>query len=141
MTLQALSQHLKLRERLSQAEQTLLSLEDAASPGAQRLTGMPHSPGVKDKVGDLAVEIADMKERIRYLREAVADEEQAVQAFIDAIDNEQLRMSFRLHFMRCCTWGEVALVIGGRNTEYGVKSACYRYLDSQSCNDVPRCDA
>ena len=38
----------------------LQSLRDAACPGAAALTGMPHTPGIKDKVGDLAAEIVDM---------------------------------------------------------------------------------
>ena len=34
--------------------ESLLDLQEAAVPGAQVLTGMPHTPGVKDKVGNLA---------------------------------------------------------------------------------------
>lgn len=136
MTLQELSQYFKLRERLDRDEEILESLEATACPGAQVLTGMPHTPGVKDKVGDLAVEIADMKERIRFLEEEIAREEVKVSAFITAIENDQTRMIFRLRFLRCLTWGEVAAVIGGRNTEAAVKNMCYRYLES--CDAVVR---
>lgn len=94
------------------------------------MSGMPHAPGVRDKVGDLAVEIADMTERIRYLKEEINRAEAAVTEFVESIENDQTRMIFRLRFLRCLTWGEVAAVIGGRNTEDGVKSACYRYLSS-----------
>ncbi|HJF02223.1 hypothetical protein [Flavonifractor plautii] len=94
------------------------------------MSGMPHAPGVRDKVGDLAVEIADMTERIRYLKEEIDRAEAAVTEFVESIENDQTRMIFRLRFLRCLTWGEVAAVIGGRNTEDGVKSACYRYLSS-----------
>lgn len=139
MTLQELSQYYKLRERLNRDEEILQSLRAAACPGAQNLTGMPHAPGVRDKVGDLAVEIADMTERIRYLREKLAAEGARVSAFVDDIENDQTRMVFRLRFLRCLTWGEVAAVIGGRNTEAAVKSVCYRYLES--CGEVSRNDA
>ncbi len=138
MTLQELSQYFKLRERLERDEEILESFRAAACPGAQVLTGMPHAPGIRDKVGDLAVEIADMEERIRFLREEIAQEESAVAKFIGAIENDQTRMVFRLRFLRCLTWGEVAAVIGGRNTEAGVRMVCYRYLNeaesrSDSC--------
>lgn len=138
MTLQELSQYFKLRERLERDEEILESFRAAACPGAQVLTGMPHAPGIRDKVGDLAVEIADMEERIRFLREEIAQEESAVAEFISAIENDQTRMVFRLRFLRCLTWGEVAAVIGGRNTEAGVRMVCYRYLNeaesrSDSC--------
>lgn len=128
MTLQELSQYFKLRERLARDEEMLESLRAAACPGAQVLTGMPHASGVKDKVGDLAVEIADMEERIRFLKAEIKREENKVTAFIASIENDQTRLIFRLRFVRCLTWGEVAAVIGGRNTEEGVKSICYRYL-------------
>ena len=130
MTLQELSRHFKLRERLERDTELLKSLEAAACPGAQVLTGMPHAPGVRDKVGDLAVEIADLKERIRYLENEIEVEEQEVTRFITAIPDEQLRGIFRLRFLRGLTWGEVAAVVGGRNTEEAVKSSAYRYLNS-----------
>ena len=90
-------------------------------------------------VGDLAVEIADLKDQIAKLREESEAEGQKVTAFISAIENDQTRMIFRLRFLRCLTWGEVAGVIGGRNTEAGVKNICYRYLES--CDDMLRDDA
>lgn len=83
-----------------------------------------------DKVGDLAVEIADMSERVRYLREEITRQEQEVEAFISSIQDEYTALLFRLRFLRCLTWGEVAGVVGGSNTEDGVKSTCYRYLAS-----------
>lgn len=136
MTLQDLSRYYKLREQLSRDEEILASFEARAHPGAQVLTGMPHAPGVSDKVGDLAVEIADMKDQIARLQKEITAEEQKVTAFIGAIKNDQTRMIFRLRFLRCLTWGEVASVIGGKNTEAGVKNICYRYLES--CDGVLR---
>lgn len=132
MTLQELSQHFKLREQLARDEELLKSLEAAAYPGAHVLTGMPHTPGVSDKVGYLAAEIADMKEQIRILSEEIAQDEATVAAYIETIEDGQTRMIFRLRFLRCLTWAEVATVIGGKNTEEGVKTACYRYLRRKS---------
>ena len=115
MTLQELSQHYDLRRKLKKDEGILAALREAAYPKSPVLSDMPHAPGVRDKVGDLAVEIADMSERVRYLREEITRQEQEVEG---------------LRFLRCLTWGEVAGVVGGSNTEDGVKSTCYRYLAS-----------
>lgn len=71
-----------------------------------------------------------MKERIRYLREEIGQEESRVTAFISGIENDQTRMIFRLRFLRGLAWKEVAAVIGGRNSEDSVKMVCYRYLGS-----------
>lgn len=130
MTLQELNRHFELRERLAKAREMLDSLRAAACPGAQVLTGMPHTPGVKDKVGDLAIEIADMDERIEFLESEIKASEESILPFIRSIDDDQTRLIFRLRFIRGLTWKEVAAVIGGRNSEDSVKMACYRYLNN-----------
>lgn len=128
MTLQELNTHLELRERLAKAYEMLDALRAAAYPGAQSLTGMPHTSGVKDKVGDLAVEIADMDERIELLETEVKAGEAPILQFIESVEDDQTRLIFRLRFIRGLAWKEVAAVIGGRNSEDSVKMVCYRYL-------------
>lgn len=139
MTLKELNRHFTLRERLSRAKEMLASLQAAACPGAQVLTGMPHAPGVSDKVGDLAVEIADLEARIAYLEGECEKEKDAIIKFADGIEDDHIRMIIRLRFLYALTWKEVADVVGGRNSENSVKSACYRFLES--CNAVTRDDA
>lgn len=128
MTLQELSQQIKLRERLERNKEILESLEAAACPGAQVLTDMPRTPGVKDKVGDLAAEIADMKERIRFLEEEIAEKEAEVVEFIGTIEDERLRIIFRLRFVRCLTWQQTADIMGIEAGEESVRKMCSRYL-------------
>lgn len=130
MTLQELNHYFDLQEKLERAEEMLNSFIAAAYPGAQVLTGMPHTPGVSDKVGDLAVEIADLKDRIATLRTNIEREKIMVTEYIARIPDDQTRMIFRLRFLHGLTWGEVAALIGGRNTESAVKNICYRYLET-----------
>lgn len=131
MSLKELSRYYRLHMRLERNQEMLQSLENAAHPGAQSLTGMPHAVGVTDKVGDLAVEIADLKNRIRALQAELDREETKLNRFISTIENDQTRTIFRLRFLRCLTWKEVAAMIGGRNSEAGVRMICYRYLSEQ----------
>lgn len=100
MTLQELNRHFELRERLDKANEMLDALRAAACPGAQVLTGMPHSTGVKDKVGDLAVEIADMDTRIQFLEDEIKTGEETILPFIRSIEDDQTRLIFRLRFIR-----------------------------------------
>ena len=77
-----------------------------------------------------------MEERISYLKEQIAQQEGKISAWISTIENDQTRQIFRMRFIGCLTWAEVAQVIGGRNTESAVKSVCYRYLGASDSCDV-----
>lgn len=107
----------------------LNSLREKAYPGAAALTGMPHTPGVKDKVGDLAVEIVDMDARIALLEAEVQESAEKLIPWMQSIDDDQTRLIIRLRFLHGLPWKEVADVIGGRNSGESVKMMCYRYLD------------
>ena len=139
MTLRELSKYYRLHERYIKNLDTIKSLSAAASPGAQVLTGMPHAPGISDKVGDLAVEIAELEDRNKSIAGEMEAEAEKLERFIRAIDDDRTRLIYRLRFLRCLQWNEVAEFIGGHNTAHGVKSACYRYL--KSCNAVTHDDA
>lgn len=139
MTLAKLNQHFELIEKRAKAQDMMRSLREAAYPGAANLTGMPHTPGVKDKVGDLAAEIADLDARIAYLEDKISESESTILPFVRNIDDDQTRLIFRLRFLRGLAWKEVATVIGGHNTEDSVKSICYRHLGT--CTEETRSDA
>ena len=132
MTLQELSKYYKLHERLERNREMLSSLYAAAGPGAQVITGMPHAPGVSDKVGDLAAELWDLQSKIDYLEQRCAEEKKKLEKYIGGIKDDQTRMIFRLRFIHCMTWLQVAEAIGGRNTANSVKLICHRYLKPKS---------
>ena len=134
MTLAELSKYFKLRSRQNRNRIMLRALQDRAHtgvPGAQVITGMPHAPGVRDAVGDLIVEIEDVKGEIQRLEIEMGRVKREISGYIETIPDIQTRLIFRLRFLRCMTWGEVADTIGGRNTVNGVKKTCYRYLDAE----------
>ena len=128
MTKQDLDCHLELLQMLAEDLELLASLEAAAGPKIQRLDGMPHAHGISDPVGNLATEIADMRETVARRKAAVAKSEETIATYISAIGDSQTRMIFRLRFIRGMSWKEVAATTGGRNTEAGVKAVCYRYI-------------
>ena len=132
MTLRELSKYYKLHERLEQNRQMLSSLYAAAGLGAQEISGMPHAPGVSDQVSSLVIEIEDLKERISHLESECAQEKRILERYISTIEDDQTRMVFRLRFVHCMTWPQVAEAIGGRNTANSVKLICHRYLNPKS---------
>lgn len=134
MTLSELNEHYELVRQLLQAQELLERLHTAALPGAQKITGMPRTPGVSDRVGNLAAEIADAGSTLEDLREKVRQEEPRIVAFIESIDDLQLRTIMSLRFMQGMEWADVADTIGGGNTVASVSMRCYRYLSySETC--------
>lgn len=132
MTLKELSNYYHLHGRLERNREMLSSLYAAAGLGAQVITGMPHAPGVSDSVGDLSIEIEELKSRISNLESKCAQEKKQMEAYISTIKDDQTRMIFRLRFLHCMTWRQVADSIGGRNSANSVKLICHRYLNPKS---------
>lgn len=127
MTKQELSHHVELKRQLAADLELLASLETRASPRVQHLDGMPHAPGVRDVVGDLAAEIADLKTEISELEAEITRSERKIVNYITSIKDAQTRMIFRLRFIRSMSWKEVAATIGWIS-ESGVKSIYNRYI-------------
>lgn len=128
MTLQELSKYYDIQMTLGKDREALEGLRRRITPASPQLTGMPHTPGVRDKVGDLAVELADMDERIRWLEERAAEEKAKVEAYCKSIMDARMYLVFRLRFVRCYSWAEVAGVLGKGYTEDGVSRMAYNYL-------------
>ncbi len=131
MTRQDLEKHLKMRRQLMECRDILQNLKRSVGPGTQALTGMPHAPGVKDKVGDLATEIAYMERRVAALQAKVDDQAVEVRNFIAGVQDDQMKIILSLRYIRGLTWIEVALVLGGRNTGSGVRSAVWRFFSDE----------
>lgn len=106
MTKQELSHHMELRKRLTSQRGLLASLEDAG----------------------LADEAAGIRDDIARLDAEVQQSEAAVVAWIGTIKDVPTRTIFRLRFIHCMTYTQVAKTLGGRNTANSVKIYCYRYL-------------
>lgn len=128
MTLQKLNECFRLLERLNKARDLLASLEASAVPVSPVLSGLPRAPGYGDKVGKLAAEIADMRARVKFLESESELKRREIERYISNIPEDQVRIIFRLRFLQGMSWGEVAAIIGGGNTENSVKCTCYRYL-------------
>lgn len=127
MTKQELSHHVELKKQLAADLELLASLEAGAGSRVQHLDGMPHASGVRDAVGNLAAEIADLKTEINELEAEIARSEASILAYIATIKDARTRTIFRLRFIRGMAWKEVAATIGWIS-ESGVKDIYDRYI-------------
>jgi len=136
VTLAELNTYFQNVNNLARAESILENLQAAVGPQSPSLTGMPHTPGVKDTLGDLVVEIVDLQAQIEYFNSEIQKTKASVKRFVAGIDDFYIRTIFRLRFERAYSWKEVARAIGGGNSEDSVKSACYRYLKKLHRDDA-----
>ncbi len=128
MTIKELSQLYHLNREIEMDRLRLRNLEARAQPGAQVITGMPHVQGTKDKVGECAAEIADLRGIIEAKHQQCLYERDRLERYISGIDDSLTRQIFTYRFVDGLTWRQVADRIGGRNTEDGCRKAVQRYL-------------
>ncbi len=106
----------------------LQTLEARALPGAQAVTGLPHSNGVTDIVGDCAAEIADLRGIIEAKQRQCLYERNRLERYIASIPDSLLRQIFTYRFISGLSWRQVAACVGGGNSAGNVRMLCYRYL-------------
>ena len=129
MTLKELSQLYYLNREIEMDKRRLQELEARALPGGQTLTGMPHSSGVTDKVGEYAAEIADLRGIIEAKHQQCLYERSRLERYISGIDDSLTRQIFTYRFVNGLPWEQVAACIGGGNTGDGCRKAVRRYLE------------
>ena len=130
MTLKELSQLYHLNREIEMDKQRLRELEAKTLPGAQVITNMPHAPGVVDKVGQYAAEIADLRGIIEAKHKQCLYERNRLERYIAGIDDSLLRQVFTYRFVNGLPWEQVAVSVGGGNTGAGCRMMCRRYLNA-----------
>lgn len=129
MTLDVLNAHLDLVTQLNTSREMLQSMRDSVLR-ASRYDGMPHATGASDKVGQLAIKLAEQEETVARYERIVEKSEAEIKAYIDTIEDNRTNLIFYLRFICGFGWQAVADVIGGKNTEDAVRMVCYRYLQA-----------
>ena len=92
--------------------QMIEELRGRAVPGSPALDDMPHGSGVSDKVGTLAIMIADLEAKLPSYERQILEEHDQVEEFIRGIEDDKTRITFRLRFQAAKSWKEVAELLG-----------------------------
>ncbi|MBR6029190.1 MAG: hypothetical protein IKP40_08860 [Clostridia bacterium] len=130
MTVQELQQLFYLNKLIEHERERLEDLRSALSLQSPMLTDMPKAPGVRDKIGELVPAIVDQEAEIARSLRAYQETRDRLLNYIHRVPNARIKMIMMLRFIDQKSWQEVADAIGGRETEYSVKHACYRYVES-----------
>lgn len=128
MTVRELSKLYYLKKLIEQSTLELEELEAMLQPGGTRMDGMPHGTTRENMMEKLIPLITDLRDQITAQWIEYIRERKAIEAYINSVDDYQMRAILHSRFVKLKTWNKVAEEIGGNNTEGGVKKACYRLL-------------
>lgn len=127
MTKKELSQLYWLNREIEEQQRRLQELECMATSCTSRITGMPHSSNMVDKLSRYVAEIADLRGLIDLNIKRCFYELNRLNRFINSIEDSQMRMILSLRYINGLPWNQIAASIGG-NTEDSVRKAHDRYL-------------
>lgn len=129
MTKKELSQLYYLNREIAQEKRKLTELEASATDISVKISGLPHVGGISNKTA-LAAEIADAKAIIEAKVNLSVVEYNKLNRYIAGIEDSLIRQIISLRYVNGLSWVQVAMSIGGGNTDKGVQVFLQRYLDS-----------
>lgn len=133
MTLRELSQLYYLNREIERDKRELERLKwESVSPRTQRLTGMPHGIGYENIMEQKIAAIADLEGLIRAKMTQCIYERNRLERYIADIPDSLTRQIFALRFINGMSWVQVAMHVGGNNTEDSVRMVCKRFIDREN---------
>lgn len=129
MTVQELNKLYYLKKLIERDTLRLEELEAKLQPRGTRMDGMPRRASHENMMEKLIPILVDLRDQItarwiEYIREYKAIEE-----YIHSMEDYQMRTILSYRFVDLMTWNQIALKIGGGNTEDSVRVACRRFLE------------
>ena len=134
MTLKELSQLYYLNQEIDRDKKRLeeLKIKAYSLPGS-KFTGMPSGGAISGSSIDRNIaEIADLEAIISAKLVQCLHERTRLERYIASIPDSLTRQIFTLRFVNCMTWLQVALNVGGGNTEDSVRMTCSRYIEKEN---------
>lgn len=128
MTKKELSQLYYLKKEIRQLEQRIRELETAATNCTAQITGLPQGPGINDKIGNYAAQIADLKSLLDLNLKKCFYELNRLDRYIQSVDDPLLRQIMMYRFVSGYSWRKIAFQIGGNNTPDGLRIKMMRFL-------------
>ena len=131
MTLKELSQLYYLNKEIERDKKRLRELKAEQIKITAGYNDMPTgTKTIHDPMAEKVADIVDLEEILRLNIQKRYYEEKRIMHFIASIDDCLLRLVFKLRFVDCKKWWEVANELGGNNTADSTRKACMRYIYS-----------
>ena len=134
LTKKELSQLYWLNREIAEEKRKLAELEVAAAGSTAKITGLPHVTGAHDKVGDLAILIAEQRDLIDLKVRQSVIEYNRLNRYINGIEDAQMRMILSLRYVNGLSWQQVAFAIGESDEQYPRRKHG-KFLQSQQLDE------
>ena len=118
MTKKELSQLYWLNREIEEEKRKLRELEAAPTSGTAQITGLPHVSGAHDKIGDMAILIAEQRDLIDLKVRQSVIEYNRLNRYIAGVEDAQMRMILSLRYVNGLSWQRVAFAIGETDEQY-----------------------
>ncbi len=130
MTMKELSQLYYLNREIETDRRRLEALRrKASSPSSPGLTGMPYNSTPGNRLERLCGDIDDLTSIIESKLTKCQHERNRLERYISAIPDSLTRQIFTQRFINGKSWGQVAMSVGGTNSNDSVRMICKRYLN------------
>lgn len=118
MTKKELSQLYWLNREIEEEKHKLEELTAASEGCTQSITGLPHVNSAGDKIGDLAILIAEQRDLINLKVRQSVIEYNRLNRYIAAVEDAQMRMILSLRYVDGLSWQQVAFRMGETDEQY-----------------------
>lgn len=135
MRAEELRQLYYLNREIEQDQKRLNEIETAAAGTTVSITGLPHIKYTSDKTA-LAADIADIKELIEAKKRLCIAEYKRLMRYISSLDDSFMRQLLTFRYVNGFTWVQVAMHIGGGNTDDSVRKAHKRFLEKEALSHL-----
>ena len=113
-----LSQLYWLTREIDEDQRRLDELKSLATSCTSRITGMPRSPGVVNKLPQYVAEIADLEALIDLNIKKCFYELSRLNRFINSIEDSEMRTILSLRYISGRTWQQIAFSVNHYDESY-----------------------
>ena len=128
MTKKELSQLYYLKKEIKEQQRRIAELEAAATNCSTKITGLPSSKGISDKIGNYAAQIADLKALLDLNLKKCFYEFNRLNRYIDEVEEPLIKQIMIYRFENQMSWMQIEKAMGGKNRAESLRKKLYRYL-------------
>ena len=112
----------------------LQRLRDSIGIQSPSLSGMPKGGASRDKIGETVPTICDEEAAMLESIRQYSEQRERLLRFINGTREPKMRLILIMRYIEQKSWAAIADAIDngdGKEKDYTVKQACFRYLDAQ----------